>query len=430
MDPMTTATVTAESKNWKRPFFTVWIGQAFSLLGSQLVQFALIWYLTQSTGSATVLAQATLAGMLPHIVLSPFTGSFVDRGNRRRIMMVADSSIAFATLILAVLFYFGVQQVWHIYLLIFLRSLGNSFHQPAFLASTSLMVPKEHLARIQGVNQTIAAALGIFAAPLGALLLALVPMQGILSIDMVTAVIAVTPLFFIKVPQPEPQTNKEGKRSTYWEDFRAGFRYVFSWPGMLILIVMSALINFFFSPTISLIPLLVRNYFGGGAVQLSYVEVAFGVGAVVGGLILGTWGGFKRRIVTEMLGLIGLGAGVLFVSFAPPTAFWIAIVGMAVGGLMVPIVNGSEGAILQDVVEPGMQGRVFNLSGALSTASTPLSLLIAGPLADRFGILLGFRAAGSLCIAMGTLGLFLPALMNVEKGKPVKTKDPPFPRRL
>lgn len=417
---MSKAAITAQSKNWKRPFFTVWIGQAFSLLGSQLVQFALIWYLTQETGSATVLATAMLAGMLPQIVLSPFTGSFVDRGNRRRIMMIADSSIAFATLILAALFYFGVQEVWHIYVLIFLRSLGGSFHQPAFMASTSLMVPKQHLARIQGINQTIAAALGIFAAPLGAILLAVLPMQGILSIDMVTAVIAVTPLFFIKIPQPKVKLDKHGRKSTYWQDFRAGFRYVFAWPGMLVLICMSALINFFFSPTISLTPLLVRNYFGGGALELSYIEVAFGIGAVVGGLVLGAWGGFKKRILTEMIGLIGLGGAILFVSFAPATAFWMAIVGLAVGGFMVPIVNGSEGAILQDVVEPGMQGRVFNMAGALSIASTPLSLIIAGPLADKYGILLGYRAAGSMCILMGILGFFLPALMNIEQGRPVR----------
>jgi DHA3 family macrolide efflux protein-like MFS transporter len=417
---MTANIATYDEKNWKKPFFTVWIGQAFSLLGSQLVQFALIWYLTQQTGSATVLATATLAGMLPHVVLSPFAGSFVDRGNRRRIMMIADSSIALATLVLAALFYFHVEQVWQIYVLIFLRSLGNSFHQPAFLSSTSLMVPKEHLARIQGISQTLTAALAIFAAPLGALLLAWLPMQGILSIDMVTAVFAVTPLFFVRIPQPSATTAKDGKRPSFWEDFRAGFTYLFSWPGMLTLIVMSATINFLFSPAVSLTPLLVLNYFGGGPVQLSWMEMGFSIGAVLGGLVLGAWGGFKKRIVTEMLGLIGLGAGVVVVSFAPPYALWIAIAGMAFGGFMVPIVNGSEGAILQDVVEPSMQGRVFNLSGALSTASTPLSLLIAGPLADKFGILTWYRAAGLVCILAGVVGFFLRALMNVEKGRPVK----------
>lgn len=419
---MTAATPAYDEKNWKKPFFTVWIGQAFSLLGSQLVQFALIWYLTQQTKSATVLATATLAGMLPNVIFSPFAGSFVDRGNRRRIMMIADAAIALATLVLAALFYFDVVQIWHIYVLIALRSIGNSFHQPAFQASSSLMVPKEHLSRIQGINQTIAAALGIFAAPLGALLLVALPMQGILSIDMVTAVIAVTPLFFIKIPQPERALTSDGRKSTYWEDFRAGFRYILSWPGMLILITMSSMINFLFSPAISLTPLLVLNYFGGGAIQLSWVEMGFGLGAVVGGLVLGAWGGFKKRIVTEMIGLVGLGLGVVVVSFAPPGALWIAIAGLAFGGFMVPIVNGSEGAILQDVVEPSMQGRVFNISGSLSIAITPLSLAIAGPLADKFGILAWYRAAGLACMLAGAIGFLLPALMNVEKGRPVDSE--------
>jgi DHA3 family macrolide efflux protein-like MFS transporter len=410
-------------KNWKRPFFTVFIGQAFSLLGSQLVQFALIWYLTKETGSATVLAMATLAGTLPQVVLSPFSGSFVDRGNRRRIMMIADSGIALATLLLAGLFYFGLVQVWHIYILLFIRSLGGSFQQPAFMASTSLMVPKEHLARVQGINMTLNAALGIFSAPIGALLLELLPMQAILSIDTGTAFIAVTALVFTRIPQPARLSSRaDGRASGYWEDFRAGFKYVFSWPGMLVLILMSASINFLFSPALAMLPLLVFDYFGGGAIQLSWVEMAFGIGAVVGGLVLGAWGGFRSKIVTEMLGLIGLGAGVILLGFAPPTALWLAIVGLGIGGFMVPIVNGSEGAILQDVVEPGMQGRVFNMTGALSSAVSPVSLLIAGPIADRLGIQTWFLAAGVLCAFMGAIGFFIPALMRIEEGRPDKRR--------
>ena len=93
-----------EGKPWKSHFFTIWGGQALSILGSQLVQFALIWHLTVKTGSATVLATASLVGMLPGVVLGPFIGALVDRWNRRWIMLLADSLIAFATIMLAVLF--------------------------------------------------------------------------------------------------------------------------------------------------------------------------------------------------------------------------------------------------------------------------------------------------------------------------------------
>ena len=141
--------------NWAARFFTVWGGQAFSLFGSSLVQFALVWYLTKQTGSATVLATATLVAMLPQIVLGAFVGALVDRWNRRLIMIIADGGIALATVALIYLFLSGQVQIWHIYLILMIRSLGQAFHFPAMQASTSLMVPEKHLTRISGANQTL-----------------------------------------------------------------------------------------------------------------------------------------------------------------------------------------------------------------------------------------------------------------------------------
>ncbi len=404
-------------KNWKRPFFTVWIGQAFSLLGSQLVQFALIWYLTQQTGSATVLATASLVGLLPQIFLGPLAGSLVDRGNRRMIIILADSGIALATFMLAVLFATGLIQVWHIYVLMFVRSLGGSFHHPAFNASTSLMVPKEHLARIQGVNQTLNGGLNIVAAPMGAFLLAVLPMQSILAIDIVTAFIAVSPLFFIKLPQPV-KSEEEAKKSTFWGDFRAGLTYVFGWKGLLIILMMATAINFLFTPAAALTPLLITEHFGGGAFELGWFEAIFSIGVIAGGILLGIWGGFKRRVVTTMVGLIALGISMGSVGLVPQGQFNLAMLAMGIAGITVPITNGSLGAIFQVAVDPAMQGRVFTLVGSLATAMTPLSLAFAGPLADRFGVPAWYVAGGVICTLMGLIGFFIPSVMTVEGGRP------------
>jgi DHA3 family macrolide efflux protein-like MFS transporter len=154
------------SRGWAPPFFTIWTGQAFSLLGSQLVQFALIWWLTKTTGSATVLATASLVGLLPQVILGPVIGTLVDRWNRRLTLILADSTIALATLGLALLFWSGKVEIWHVYLLMFIRSTAGGFHWPAMQASTSLMVPKEHLARIQGLNQILQGGMNIASAPL------------------------------------------------------------------------------------------------------------------------------------------------------------------------------------------------------------------------------------------------------------------------
>jgi len=409
---MSTPSHQEHSKNWQAQFFTIWTGQAVSLLGSQLVQFALIWYLTIQTGSATILATVTMMTMLPNVFLSPFIGPLIDRWNRRKIMIVADTLIALSTLVLALLFAFDWVQIWHIYVVMFMRAIGDSFHRPSMTASTSLMVPKEHLTRIQGVNQMLNGGLNIVAAPLGALLLELLPMRSIVAIDVVTATIAVVPLLFIQIPQPK--TKDEATPTTFFQELKDGFSYVLSWPGLMVVIIMATMINFLLSPATSLLPLLVKDHFQGDAFQLGWINSVFGVGVIIGGLALGIWGGFKRRINTAMMGILGIGVGTLLLGLVPGNAFILALIAMGFMGIMIPIANGSLGGIMQATVEPGMQGRVFTLVGSLATAMTPIGLALAGPLSDAFGIQIWFVIGGAATIMMGLVSFGIPALMNIE----------------
>jgi len=408
-----------ESRRSLAPFFTIWTGQQFSLLGSNLVQFALVWWLTQTTGSATVLATATMTAILPQIVLSPFAGALVDRWKRRMVMMTADSLIALATLVLAVLFVLDAVQVWHIYVIMFFRAAMGAFHWPAMQASTTLMVPEQHLSRVAGLNQTMQGAVGIISPPLGALLLSWLPMQGILSIDVVTALMAVVPLIFISVPQPTRQTPPEGAgtdmRPSLLNDLQDGLRYVWSWPGLMLIALLAALINLLVSPGFSLMPILVIRHFGGGAMELGWLESAFGVGMVSGGLTLSVWGGFRRRIVTGMGALIGMGAGVLLLGLTPPTLFGMGAAAMFIAGFMNPIANGALFSSLQATVAPDMQGRVFTLTMSLSGAMMPLGLAIAGPVADTFGVQAWFVVGGTATLLAGLGAFFVPAIMTVEE---------------
>jgi len=407
-------------KNWATPFFTIWSGQAFSLLGSQLAQFALVWWLTQSTGSATVLATATLFGLLPQVFLSPFAGALVDRWNRRLVMMAADSTIAVLSLGLAYLFFSGQVQIWHVYAVMLLRSAGGAFHWPAMQASTSLMVPKEQLARVGGLNQTLFGLMSIAAPPLGALLLSLIPIHGILMVDVGTALMAVVPLFFVGIPQPRRVLDLvDGKAAptSLWSDLRAGFRYVASWPGMLIIMVMATLINFLVTPAFSLMPLLITKHFGGEAIQLGILNSTWGIGLLAGGLALSAWGGFKRRVATSLMGLTGMGVGIMLVGLSPAALFSMAVVGMGVGGFMNPMANGPLFAVLQSVVAPEMQGRVMSLLNAAATAMSPLSLAVAGPLSDLLGIRIWYLMAGLLCVVMGLGGFLVRPVMTLEEQK-------------
>ncbi|MBN1667282.1 MAG: MFS transporter [Anaerolineales bacterium] len=406
-----------DGRRWKSAFFTIWGGQATSLLGSMLVQFALIWHLTVETGSATVLATASLVGLLPYVIFGPIIGTLVDRWNRRVIMIVADTVIATATVGLAMLFALGQVEIWHIYVLMFVRSVGGGFHHPAMAASTSLMVPKEHLTRVQGVNQMLSGGLNIVAAPLGAILIGLLPMAGILAIDVFTALVAVAPLLFFEVPQPSRKQDLTAAASTFRQDLVGGFRYMLNWPGMLMIALMAVMINFMLTPAFSFIPLLVKDHLAGEALQLGWVNSALGIGIVVGGFLLGVWGGFKRRILTAMLGLTGIGLGALLMSQVPPGALYLAVIAAFVLGMMNPITNGPIFAIVQTTVEPDMQGRVMTLLSSVAGGMSPISLLIAGPLADHFGIQTWFLLGGVVCLLMAIAGLFIPAVMQIEAGR-------------
>jgi MFS transporter, DHA3 family, macrolide efflux protein len=404
-------------ENWAPRFFTIWTAQAFSLFGSSLVQFALVWWLTRETGSATVLATATMAALLPQILLGPFAGTLVDRLNRRLIMIVADTTIALFTLLLFYLFATQQLQVWHIYAIAAVRSLGEAFHAPAMTSSTSLMVPNRHLARIAGANQTLQGLLRIVAPPLGALLIELFSTQNVLLIDVGTAALAVLTLFFIPIPQPARharQASGEIEKTSYMHDLREGFAYVVRWKGLLGIIILAMLLNFMLIPASSLLPLVVTKVFEGGAAQLGWTQSMFGIGVIVGGVLLSIWGGFKRRIVTSFTGIIGIGLGIVLTGIIPAGMFQFLLAAQFLIGFMQVFANGPLMAIMQSTVIPDMQGRVFSLLGAGATAMMPLSLLIAGPISDAFGIRFWYILGGTVCILMTIVAFFIPSIMNIE----------------
>lgn len=415
-------------EKWASRYYTIFAGQALSIFGSGLVQFALVWYLTQKTGSATILAFATLAAVLPETLLSPIAGTLVDRWNRRRIMIFADLFIAAATVALAVLFATGLIQVWHIYAILVIRAVGGIFHYSAMNASTALLVPSDQLQRVAGINQTLRASISIIAPPTGALLLGLLPLQGVMFIDVLTALIGITPLMFYMIPQPVREVDENGNHKTsVLQDMKEGFVYILSWRGLMAVCILALMANFLLTPTGSLMPLLVTKHFGLGALQFGLMDSVFAFGMVCGGVALGVWGGFKKKIVTSMLGVIGIGLGVLIVGFTPANMFWLAVVGMTLSGVMNPITNGPLNAIIQSTVKPEMQGRVMGVIVSLATLMTPLSLAIAGPISDAIGIRTWYWISGLLCLLMGIGAFFTPVIMNVENDRNIEANELPAP---
>jgi DHA3 family macrolide efflux protein-like MFS transporter len=418
----------ADTPRWQARFFTIWGAQALSMFGTSLVQFALVWWLTQATGSATALALATLAALLPSVLLGPLAGALVDRWNRRIVMIVADGVAALGVLVLAALFAAGDIQLWHIYAITLLRATAQAFQLPAMQASTSLMVPPEQLTRVAGLNQMLQGLTLIAAPPLGALLLGLVAIQGVLLIDVVTALLGILPLFFFHVPQPAAASTAGA--GSVLADMRAGLGYMFAWPGLLIMLIMAAGINLLVTPAMSLQPILVTSHFGGDAVSLATMQSAFGVGIIVGGALLGVWGGFRRRIYTSLLGVAVLGLGLLALGLMPAGAFWGGVAAMGLIGAMVVFANGPMMAVMQATVAPEMQGRVFTLVGSVAGAMAPLGLLLAGPAADRFGVQAGYLAGGAICVLMAVAAALTPAVVTLEESGARGEAEPPAKAQL
>ena len=398
-----------------RPFFIIWTGQAVSIFGSALVQFALIWYLTVQSRSAMVLTLATLVQMLPRTVLGPFVGVWIDRWNRRYVMQTADALTASVTIVLAVLFYLGMVQIWHIYVLLFAAALGQTMHSSAFTASTTLMVPTNQLTRIGGLNQILEGTTVILAPPAGALLIETLPIQGILTIDVATAIIAVTSLFFVQVPQPECITTEE--QASMWQDVKSSFKYVWTWRGLAIVTGISMMMNFLLVPAFSLLSLIVFEYFKGSALQLGWMEAAFGIGMLAGGALLSTWGGFEKRINTMIVGTGLLGLMMVVVGTVPANCIFLAIGAMFLVGVGLSLGNGAGQALLQVLIVPDMQGRVFAMLGALRSLMSPLGLALAGPFTDVFGMQSWMLGAGIGITVMVAAMPFISEVADIEGKK-------------
>ena len=408
-----------DDSHWKKKFFTIWTGQSASLFGSALVQFALVWYITLETGSATVLAIAFMAALVPQIAVGPFAGAVVDRSDRKRVMILADGCIALATLGLALLFWLGIAEVWHIVVLLTVRSLGGAFHWPAFTASTSLMVPKEQLPRINGLNQAVFGIANIGGPAAGAVLLVLLPMQGILAVDILTALFAILTLLAVAVPNPARDALAE--RRSVMRDVREGLAFVRGWPGAMLLILVAAIINFLFTPTEALLPILTLDHFGGGAEEFAALQVSIGIGMVVGGVALGVWGGFKSRMLTVCFGLVATGLSMASIGLAPSGWYLVALAAIFATGAFVSIVNAALMAVMQTAIPAAMQGRVFSLISSSVLAMTPLGLAIGGPTADVLGPQIWYVIAGLVSALLGATMLFIPAAMNLDKAAPMAT---------
>jgi DHA3 family macrolide efflux protein-like MFS transporter len=418
--------------NWKKNTALFLTGQALSFFGTMVVQYAIVWHITLKSQSGTMITLFTVAGFLPMFFISPFAGVWADRFNRKNIINIADGSIAFVSLIVAVFLMFGID---HYGLLLFcslVRSLGQGTQMPAVGAFIPQIVPQERLTRINGIQNSIQSLVTLSSPMISGALMTFAPLQTLFFLDVVTAIIGISiVLFFVKPPaavqspvaaqaaEGQPENEKSAgdipgqKGVAYFHDLKEGLNYIKKHGYVLRMILLSAVFLFFFAPAALLTPLQVTRNFGNDVWRLSAIEITFSIGMMLGGILISTWGGFKNRIYTMALscalcGILAIGLGI-----AP--GFWLYLAIMAMMGVSLPLWNAPSMVLLQTTVEPAFMGRVLSVFTMVSSTMMPLGMVIFGPVADTVSIDLLLVGTGIIVMVL-TIPLLTSRILR-EAGK-------------
>lgn len=394
---------------WKRTFFIIWAGQAFSVLGSSAAQFAIIWWLTEQTGSAVVLAMAGMVGFLPQAIIGPFAGAWVDRLSRKTVMIVADLFIAVAGGVLAVAFLLGTPAIWLVYLILFLRAVGSVFHAPALQAAIPMLVPQSELTKAGGWSQFLQSGSLMLGPVIGTLLMTTFSIPAVMLIDIIGAILAALALFMIKIADPEktPDENILG-------EMLAGLLEIKKNRLLFAITIPMMLVSLIYLPVSSLFPLMVNGYFGGTAWHGSIVEFFFAGGLLVSSLILGVWGGLEDKFLMMNLSIGFLGVTLIVSGALPQTAFTAFVVLSALMGLTGSFFSVPYIAYIQSTIPAASLGRVLAILTSMMSLAIPLGLFLAGPLAERVGVASWFFYSGILIVLTAIVGHIM---VRREEGK-------------
>jgi DHA3 family macrolide efflux protein-like MFS transporter len=416
-----------DTAHWKRNASLFVGGQLVSQFGSMLVQYAIIWHITLTTLSGTAMAVFSCAGMIPMALISPFAGIWADRFNRKYLINISDACIALVTLMLAIAFLLGMQNMWFMLVVVIVRSLGQGIQMPASGALVPQIVPEEHLMRFGALQGTIQS-LNIFGAPLvAAALYAAMPIEYIFFIDVATAAVGISIVFFfVKVSGVPGAKGRTGGINSYVTEFIEGILLIFRTKWLGVLLVYSSVFSFFAAPAAMLTPLQVGISFQGGSWHLMGIELAFAGGMILGGIALSATGGFRNKVYTMIMACMLFGATTLLLGVVPLflplfdalVLFYVYLGFMLACGVGMPFFNTPVMTIMQTKIDPQIMGRVFSVSMTVGALTMPLGTALFGPLADFVAVEWILIACGLVIVASGLVLLRVPEL--IEAGEPVQ----------
>ena len=382
-----------------RRYLLFWSGQLVSLLGSSVVQFTIIWWITVTTGSALYLSIATFLGLVPIVAIGPIAGVFADRWNRKKLVFVADLMQALAIVVLIMLFRTGNSGIWQMLGILTFRAVFQAFHEPTVTAITPSMVPKDKLSRMNGLNYLFSGAVRLVGPVSAAVLLQFWQIQEILWIDVLTFLVAVVPLMITKIPSVKARS----ANSSFKDELKQGFSFVRNAKGMLTVAILATSLNFLIMPLSTLLPYFVKFDHFGGAEELALVMAFLEGGILCGGLLMSVKKGFEKKILTSIVAIVIAFLGYALIALTPTGSFWFMALSALVFAVSLPVANVLLQTIMQMIVPLNMQGRVNSVTMALAMAAQPAGTLVSGAIVEittTSNLFLGCSIAGmSLAVA-------------------------------
>jgi DHA3 family macrolide efflux protein-like MFS transporter len=408
MDQTAQVPTSAESESmpgWKKKVAVFLVGQTITTFGSLLVQYALLWHLTLTTKSGVVLALAAVFGFLPQAIVSIFAGVWADRVNRKVMIIISDSTIALATLVLAFFMLSGVDDLWLVFLVMAVRSVGAGIQMPAISALIPQIVPTDKLMRVNGINSSVQSSLLIIGPVAAAGIYSTFSLAAILFIDVVTAVIGLSLLATIAVPTLSRAASNE--KPSYFTDLREGLKYIFSHDLVRWVMVIYSIVFLLVVAPSNLSPLMLVRTFGSDVWLLTILELSFGIGMVAGGALMAIFASKMDRLGMMVGTSILFGVLAVVMGFTTNLILFYSLFFLI--GLAVPAFSTSSMTLLQETVEPERQGRVFGFVGIVMAVAMPLGMAVLGPLADIVSVEILLIATGAITVLIAVVAVLLPA---------------------
>jgi len=400
--------------NWKKNIILFLGSQSISLFGSSLVQYAIMWHITLTTQSGVMMTISIICGFVPTFILSPIAGVWADRYNRKMLIILSDALIAISTLILAILFLIGYEQLWLLFVMSGIRAIGTGIQTPAVGAILPQLVPEEKLTKVNGINGSILSVVTLVSPMISGALLTMSSMKVIFFIDVITAAIAISILLmFLHIPVHGKALQKQ--TTSYFSDLQQGLIYIKNHDFLKKFFIFFAFFFVLVAPVAFLTPLQVTRSFGNDVWRLTAIEIAFALGMIIGGIVIATWGGFKNKIHTMTFASLLFGIFTFALGIIP--VFGIYLIFMGLNGVVLPIFNTPSMVLLQEKVEEDFLGRVFGVLGMISTSMMPLGMLIFGPISDIIKIEWLLMGSGILLFIQGFFLLGNKVL--IEAGEPI-----------